>query len=156
MFSVYLAGRINGLDYDEAMVIRKEITNKLNNVGISCRTPLRGKAFLKTKGVITEETYETSISIQEIIKRDLSDINLVDAVVILTGDDPSWGTSAEFWYATWIANKPTLVLYQNGEAPAGWLKHHATRIVKTIDDAVDILSDWKMYWNDGEGIYDID
>jgi len=145
-FEVYLAGRIANLSYDDAMAIRNEVVNKFEVIGIKCRTPLRGKQHLKDGSKINGDMLEKcGLSIQEIIQRDLSDLREVDAVVILTGDNPSWGTAGEFYYSTWVANKPTLVVAKN--YIGGWMEYYATKIVPDIDQAVEILKRWKKYWN---------
>jgi len=150
-YDVYLAGRIANLSYDEAMVDRDKLIKKLNIVGIKCRTPMRGKQHLKNEQKITASAFTSGLTINEVIQRDLSDVEKVNAVVVLTGDTPSWGTCGEFWYATWISHTPTLVIAKN--YVGGWLEYYATRIVPDFDEAVKVLVHWKKYWN-GEGIYD--
>lgn len=152
-YEVYLAGRIANLSYDEAMADRDEMIKKLNAVGIKCRTPMRGKQHLKGTGKITGDALKNGLSIQEVIQRDLSDLREIDAIVILTGDDASWGTAGEFYYCTWITNKPSVVIAKNHVG--GWVEHYATRIVPDFDEAVKVLKHWKKYWNSkGSGIYD--
>lgn len=146
MYTVYLAGKISGLNYEEANKNRKEFVEKAKIIDIKCRNPLRGKSKLTEVNVIDLDAVSASgLSIQEIIQRDLNDIDNVDCVVILTGDAPSWGTSGEFWYATWIAKKPTLVIAKN--YMGGWLDLFSTKIVKDVDSAISVLAYWKDYWN---------
>jgi hypothetical protein len=154
-FEVYLAGRIANLSYDEAVAGRDEMIKKLNEAGIKCRTPLRGKQHLKDGSKINGQMLEKcGLSIQEIIQRDLSDLREVDALVVLTGDDPSWGTAGEFYFCTWIANKPTVVVAKN--YIGGWMEYYATQLVPDFDQAVEVLKRWKKYWNHkGSGIYDM-
>ena len=153
-YEVYLAGRIANLTYEEAIEVRSEIIQKLRDSGIKCRTPMRGKQHLKNGSKIDGKMLnETGLSIQEVIQRDLSDLREVDAIVILTGDDPSWGTAGEFYYCTWIANKPTLVIAKN--YIGGWMEYYATKRVPDIDSAIEVLKRWKTYWNQkGSGIHD--
>jgi|GEM_PF-2910729 len=152
-FEVYLAGRIANLSYEEAVRYRDELTLKLNKAGIKCRTPVRGKQHLQDSNNITSEALG-DLSIQEVIHRDLNDLREVDAVIILTGDSPSWGTAGEFYYSTWIANKPTLVIKRN--YVGGWIEHLATKVVPDFDSAVEVLKRWKKYWNHkGEGVHDL-
>lgn len=150
-YEIYLAGRIANLSYDEAMASRNKVIEKLNAVGIKCRTPMRGKQHLKGKKRITADAFKNGLTIQEVIQRDISDVEKVDAVLILTGDDASWGTAGEFYYATWISKTPTLVIAKNHVG--GWMEHFATRIVPDFDSAVQVLLHWKKYWN-GAGVYD--
>ena len=149
-YEVYLAGRIANLSYDEAMASREVIIEKLYAVGIKCRTPMRGKQHLKGVQKITADVFKNGLTINEVIQRDLSDVEKVDALVVLTGDEASWGTAGEFYYATWISRTPTLIIAKN--YVGGWLEHYATRIVPDFDSAVKVLEHWKKYWN-GEGVY---
>jgi len=152
-FEVYLAGRIANLSYDEAMEKRLEMIRKLNAVGIKCRTPMRGKQHLAGKEKISADAFKDGLTIQEVIGRDLSDLREVDALLVLTGDDASWGTAGEFYYCTWIAHKPTLVVAKNHVG--GWMEYYASRIVPDFDSAIEVLKHWKKYWNrKGDGIYD--
>ncbi len=148
-YEVYLAGRISGLSYDEALKDREKISEMLLKEGIRTLNPMRGKKFLSgVKNISDHENVNHQMP--EIIGRDLNDVNRSDCVLVLTGDSCSWGTSGEFWYATWIAKKPTLVIATN---VPGWLGYYATRIVPSMEEAVVVLKDWKRYWN-GEGIYE--
>jgi len=152
-YEVYLAGRIANLSYDEAIKERDELTEKLNAIGIKCRTPMRGKQHLQNTNKITADAFKNGLTVQEVIQRDLSDLAEVDAIVVLTGDDPSWGTAGEFYYCTWIAKTPTLVIAKNHVG--GWMEYYATKIVPDFDSAVEVLKHWKTYWNHkGSGIYD--
>ncbi len=150
-YEVYLAGRIANLSYDEAMASRDKITAQLKTVGILCRTPMRGKQHLTGATKITGDAFKSGLTINEVIQRDLSDVEKVNAVLVLTGDDASWGTAGEFYYATWISHTPTLVIAKNHVG--GWMEHYATRIVPDINSAIQVLVHWKKYWN-GEGAYD--
>ena len=132
------------------MTDRDVMIEKLSTVGIKCRTPMRGKQHLVGTQKITGDAFKNGLTIQEVIQRDLSDVEKVDVVLVLTGDNASWGTAAEFWYATWITRTPTLVIAKNHVG--GWLEYYATRIVPDFDAAVKVLQHWKKYWN-GEGVY---
>ena len=151
MYEVYLAGRIANLSYDEAMKDRLETIKRLNEVGIKCRTPMRGKQHLASSKKITATAFTNGLTIQEVIQRDISDVEKVDAVLVLTGDDASWGTAGEFYYATWISHTPTLVIAK--DHVGGWMEHYATKMVTDLDEAIVVLKHWKKYWN-GVGVYD--
>jgi len=152
-YEVYLAGRIANLSYEEAVSSRDEFIHKLSKIDIKCRTPMRGKQHLSKSNNLTAEAFKNGLSVQEVIQRDLSDLDEIDAMILITGDSPSWGSAGEFYYCTWIVKKPTLVIAEN--YVGGWMEHYATRIVPTCDDAVEVLKHWKKYWNrKGSGIYD--
>jgi len=158
-FEVYLAGKIDGLTLDEANKERQIIAEKLIAYGIKCRNPLRGRSKIFNGNDLVNATSvkEFNITIQEIIQRDLNDINLCNVVLILTGDEPSWGTTAEFWYATFVIHKPTLVISKNNYDIEGsnWIKYFATKIVPNIDSAIITLKEWKLYWDNGNKVYDM-
>lgn len=152
-FEVYLAGRIANLSYENASANRDEMIKRLKKIGILCRTPMRGNRYLEKVSKI-DITALQGMSIQELIQRDLSDVREVDAVIVLTGDDPSWGTAGEFYYCTWVLHKPTLVIAKNNVG--GWMEYYATRIVPDFDTAIEVLVHWKKYWNrKGSGVYDM-
>jgi len=151
MFEVYLAGRIDGLSYEEAMRERERVTRILIEHDIMCRNPLRGRKCLQGVDKV-DNSYE--MSIQEIIQRDLHDIDKANAVLVITGDAPSYGTMGEFWYATWIAKKPTLVVSPKNNGKKNWVGYYATKIVSSMDEAIEVLKDWALYWDDGAGVYD--
>ncbi len=153
-YEVYLAGRIANLSFEEANELRQDIINKLDKVGIKCRTPMRGRQYLATSGGITQKSFKNGLTIQEVIQRDLNDLREVDAIIVLTGDDASWGTAGEFYYSTWVTKIPTLVIAKN--PIGGWMEYYATRIVPDIDSAVEVLGNWRKYWNHkGDGVNEV-
>lgn len=154
MFEVYLAGRISGLSFEEATKSRKHIAKELNKSRINCRNPMRGKSVLKNEVVIDEKVVLKEWSVQEVILRDLHDIDRSNVVLVLTGEDPSWGTCGEFWYATWVAKKPTLVI--SSKHKGGWLDYYATKIVPTVEEAISVLVNWRDYWDNGDKVYEQD
>lgn len=158
LYQVYLAGKIDGLTLEEANRQRKIIAEKLLAYGIKCRNPLRGRSSIFNGNDLVNATSvkELNITIQEIIQRDLNDINLCNVVLILTGDEPSWGTTAEFWYSTFVIHKPTLVISRNNYDIEGsnWVKHFATKVVPDIDSAIAVLKEWKLYWDNGDKVYE--
>jgi nucleoside 2-deoxyribosyltransferase len=157
-FEVYLAGKIDGLTLEEANQQRQEIAEKLNSFGIRCRNPLRGrsKIFNSSDTISSTSVKENNISIQEIIRRDLNDIDRCNVILVLTGDCPSFGTTGEFWYATWAAKKPTIVISKNNHNIVGnnWLTYYATKIVPDINSAIEVIKEWKLYWDNGNKVYD--
>jgi hypothetical protein len=154
-YEVYLAGSIQGLSYEESQKERKELSDKLSRINIACRNPLRGKKdIVGNIKHISDVSYYDKCSMRELVQRDLQDIEQCSAVVVLTGDKASWGSAMEFAYACFIAEKPTLVICKDKNI-SGWLKYYATKIVSSIEEAVDVLEDWSYYWN-GPGTYDLE
>jgi len=141
MYKVYVSGKMTGLVYEDVMARRQIVSNKLYESGMRAVDPVRGCADLSGK----EFTDDTVPHMNEIVQRDLHDVDSCDALLVLTGDDLSWGTTGEFWYATFVAKKPTVVIATNG-LRAGWLNHHATRVVSDETEAVEVLKNWSVYW----------
>lgn len=99
MKTVYLAGSINGLTYEEATGWRKEATEKLQAAGFLVRDPMRGKKFLEYVEVINDQN--TDIKADEIFFRDVTDILTSHYVLInldSLGNNPMIGTLFELGY----------------------------------------------------------
>ena len=74
--TVYLAGPISGLTYDQGTSWRDYATLRLRAKGVRCASPLRSKEFLKAEGVISPKAYAVSpLSSQRgIMTRDRFDV----------------------------------------------------------------------------------
>ena len=109
--TVYLAGPITGLTYKDARFgWREEFADMMTKMGfdhIHCRSPMRGKDFLKE---ITEvlscaaEQYPDNPMGTEagITTRDFNDVKTSDAMVacfLESNNVPSLGTASEYGYA---------------------------------------------------------
>jgi len=72
---VYLGGPIRSLSYDEAINWRISTAKYLNDIGIECLSPMRGKELIKEVDKITD-SYEDikGYSSSEIFARDKFDI----------------------------------------------------------------------------------
>jgi len=142
--TVYLSGRINGLTYEQAREFRYKAILLLSNVGIQCLDPMRGKKILE--GTTITDTMsslsERKIEMQEIIARDLDDIDRSDAIIVQTGDEPSWGTGMEAGYAL-AKRKPIFVISQKEER-CGWLHFNAVKVYPTIEQLVEYID---KFWN---------
>lgn len=155
-FTVYLSGRIDGLSFEEASAQRIRVTKLLEKRGIAVRDPMRGKSFLRNLKEIHTGAPEVSekFSMQEITSRDIHDMRMSDAVLTLTGSDLSWGTQGEFWYMTFMEDKPTCVLCKLGPdgkpTHSGWRDHYATKVVYSEEEAVEVLTLWAEHWDPAE------
>jgi len=134
--TIYLAGRIEGLSYDEAVRLRNKAKKLFAKIGIKCLDPMRGKSSLKN--VLRIDGSQGSKDMQEVITRDIDDINRSSAMVILTGDDPSWGTGMEASYCHFHLNKPYFVVSKN-TSRYGWLRFLAAKVKPTIEELVDYI-----------------
>ena len=71
---------------------------------------------------------------REVVEGDKDDIRRCD-VVLVYYDHPSVGTSMEVFYAHSIG-KRVVVFNVTGGRLSPWLRHHATRVCATLEDAV--------------------
>jgi len=100
--TVYLAGPIAGLTYQEARYGWRPRFKKLMPSYIVCASPMRAKESLSDQGVLTSDSYEGLLtSASAIVTRDFHDVRTCDAMVacFLEGVRPSLGTAVEFGWA---------------------------------------------------------
>jgi nucleoside 2-deoxyribosyltransferase len=118
MKTVYLAGPITGLTYDDGQDWRLQAIEWLQAYGIAGRSPLRCKEFLKSIGTITDHrTLEIANPLSMdagIITRDRNDVMTCDAVLMnLSGaKGVSIGTMIEVGWAD-AFRKPLIVVMEN-------------------------------------------
>lgn len=113
--SVYLAGQISGLNWQDSVSWRDVVTTELNKSGIDCFSPLRAKSYLRPyserDGVI-DKTYEDHVlssqrgifgrDFNDCIKRDLLFVNYLEAT------QRSLGTAMEVAWA-YLNDTPVVV-----------------------------------------------
>lgn len=81
-YSIYLAGPISGIDFEEGEGWRQEAINYLWKRDIDCFSPLRKKDYLKGEGHLTGSYNEWPLSSQRgIYARDRYDCHRVDLVL---------------------------------------------------------------------------
>ncbi len=117
MSSVYLAGPIANLTYDEANAWRLEAIEYLAEFGIRGRSPLRGKEFLREVGIITIESFNQAIASDEgIVTRDRFDVMNSDLVLsnLLGAEKVSCGTPAEYGWADAFRTPMITVMEKKG------------------------------------------
>lgn len=117
MSSVYLAGPIANLTYDEANAWRLEAIEYLADFGIQGRSPLRGKEFLRETGIITIDTYSNAIASDEgIVARDRYDVMNSDLVLsrLLGAPAVSVGTPVEYGWADMTRTPMITVMEKEG------------------------------------------
>lgn len=124
--TVYLGGPIAGCSDGEASDWRNAL--KQDKVHF-----MRGVDFLDPmqrdfRGIEGDHT-------NEIVDLDKRDIRSSD-VLLMYAPKPSVGTSMEILYAFEVAETPCVVVVPEGAPCSPWIKRHATKIVKTIDEAM--------------------
>ncbi len=124
--SVYLAGSITGLTYDQGQDWRLPAIEWLQAYGIEGRSPLRCKEFLREIGEITDhrtlEVQNPLSSDAGIVTRDRNDVMTCDAVLmnLLGAKSVSIGTMIEIGWAD-AFRKPLILVMEN----EGGLHEHA-------------------------------
>jgi len=109
--SVYLAGAINGLTYKQATEWRNVASKRLKKSGYEILDPMRGKEFLNVgKEPINDSLLE--ISPEEIVNRDLSDINKASIILCNLshlGERTMIGTLFELGYAHKLRDRKLII-----------------------------------------------
>lgn len=134
---VYIAGGIAGLNPGDVLLKFEHIKDTLENLSdnIEVLSPIRGKKIDAECG----NRYEPN----EIMSRDLWDINRAD-IIIAFPSDKSIGTICEIFYAAYIRHIPVILVATGHIANHYWSRSLAAKIVPTIEDAVDYLWEWYL------------
>lgn len=137
--TVYLAGPISGLTYEEATEWRERATDELTAMGYTVRDPMRGKEHLKGVGAIAATTKAKA----DIYKRDVYDVDSADIILASLvrppNGVPSVGTMVEIGYA---AKGGKLIIVMTDDP---YLRTHpfiegpSVAVVGHIKDALQIL-----------------
>lgn len=116
--SIYLAGPITGLSYNEARNgWRKEFAALLADTDIECFSPLRAKDYLESEQVLRGDPGmypETAMSSPKgILERDYNDVKERDIMVanFLGATKTSIGTCCEFGFA-YSLRKPIIMIIE--------------------------------------------
>lgn len=142
MSSVYLAGPIAHLTYDEANAWRVEAVRVLSDFGIRGRSPLRGKEFLQERGIITLEAYnDVMASDPGIVTRDRYDVMNCDLVLVnlLGAPKVSCGTPVEYGWAD-AFRKPIITVIEDEGSPYDhpFVRQLTGYRVNTLDEGLSI------------------
>jgi len=138
--SMYLAGPITGLSYEQVTEWRTTVTQTLEGI-ITCVSPMRGKIYLLNE-VKIEDAYEhyNMSSQKAIFARDMFDVARTDSLFVnlLNAKRVSIGSVMEITYA-WVLRKPCIIVMENDN-----IHHHAMIreaapwIVTTVDEGIEI------------------
>lgn len=121
---VYLCGPINGRSDDDCKTWREQVKTSLKDFCDPMDRDYRGREL--EPGIATE-----------IVEKDKQDIRSCD-VLLVYYDKPSVGTSMEILYAHNLALH--IVLIDRSSSPLSpWLIYHSSKIVKTLDEALQWL-----------------
>ena len=150
-YSVYLAGPISGLDFEDGSSWRQEAMDFLRDNGIDAFSPLRRKDYLKELGSLTGSYGDWPLSTQRgIYARDRFDCHRVDLVLANLHADVcgveedgtqkvSIGTVMEI---AWAAqnNTPTVLVMDKGNVHHHpMLEEACPFIVDNLEEALQIV-----------------
>lgn len=144
---IYLSGRIAGLTYDAAVAKRDEATKALNARNWDVLDPMRGKEILSTLAVIDEVESKKLLgeaTDAAIVQRDFDDVRRADAIIVLSGDEPSWGTAFEWSLAYFHFQKPVVVVCSK-DSPTRthpWCLSMASAFFETVEEAILFIDTW--------------
>ena len=143
---VYLGGSLDYRNPQEVFEEHEEVNRLLEEKDFVPVDPMRGKWQI----FLGQEKIERSDrTMQEIVGRDLQDLDECDFHLILTGDKASWGTAIEMGYSVFVTKKPVILVVREPEAfekakeQRSWHSFLAVRVVKSFQEAVDYMSN---YW----------
>lgn len=147
--SVYLAGPITGLTYDEGNDWREAVREDLEAVGITAYSPLRAKNFLRAIGVLDsagtpDSAYMGLNPLSEpkgITARDRFDATRSDVVLmnLLGATRVSIGTMIEAGWAD-AARRPIVIAMEEDNVHRhAMLNEVAGFIVPTLEEAVAVV-----------------
>ena len=150
--TVYLAGPISGLTHDEARFgWRQELVKALASAGLDhifCYSPMRGKEFLATIGVLgsddTEYPANAMATDAGITTRDYNDVKNCDMMVacfLESGGRPSLGTAMEYGFAH-AHRKPVVAIGAEDDPNIrhAMLKRVAGYRLRSIPEALPVIA----------------
>ena len=145
MLKVYLAGRISGLSYDEAIGWRNKVIDEFAGMNIELINPMRQKTYLSGEKAIKEIYPNTTCSgSKAIYNRDKFDVQRSDVILVnwdTAGDNRMIGTCCEIGMAA-ILNK-MILLVDSKQGREGELVHPFTNepsiIFKSMKDAIKFI-----------------
>lgn len=132
---IYLAGPISGCTFEECTDWRDHFIEMIPK-SVQCLSPMRGKSFLKDKGIINGSYEEDGpfATRRGIMTRDFFDCNRVDIVVanLLNAESVSIGTCMEIAWA-YQSRTPLIAIMEEGNI------HEHPMILEAIGFRVDSI-----------------
>lgn len=148
--SVYLAGPITGLTYDEGSEWRADAIEDFNDAGIDAYSPLRAKQYLRAFGELSakDQTGKYNYdgvhplsSDRGIMTRDRHDVTSRDMMLVnlLGATRVSIGTCIEIGWAD-AARKPIVIVMEDDNVHRhAMLEEAAGFRVHTLTEAIEIV-----------------
>lgn len=142
MKSVYLAGPITGLSWEEATEWRNRMIAELKPHGIMCYSPLRAKNYLSHLDKMADQYPETVLSSSRgIYTRDRWDATRCDVLFVnfLGATRVSIGTVLEIAWADSADRPIILVMEENNPHRHSMVMECAGFVVATLDEGIHIV-----------------
>jgi nucleoside 2-deoxyribosyltransferase len=148
MRTVYLAGPITGLTYDNAQDWREKVAGVLWNHGVMSRSPLRGKQYLRPLGDLDNgdpiiSSYANNSewplsSPKGITLRDRNDVKTSDVVLanLLGADKVSIGTVLEIAWADAFGTPSVVIMEKDNPHQHSMIQEASGIVVESLDLAV--------------------
>jgi len=137
MPSVYLAGPISGLTWEQATLWRRKATERLADVGITAFSPLRHKLYLSEETSLGDTYPNYPLSTQRgIVCRDYRDVRETDCLIANFKDATkvSSGTVMEIAWA-YAHRKPVICILDTWHAHA-MIRECVDYFAQDIDEAI--------------------
>jgi len=144
MVNIYLSGSMEDRNFNEVLLERAHAESRLMAEGFTVFDPF--DCIETIDGDIAVERYE-GLEMSEIVARDELAIKNSDAIIVLTGDNPTTGTWFEFAFAHYCVKIPIVVIAPNIKEgkKQNWTTYKATKVVSDIDTAAKWLSKFFKY-----------
>ena len=132
--TVYLAGPMLGRSDDDCKVWREKMIDSVMDVNFN--NPMDRD--------YRDKKIEDGVD-RDIVEHDKRDIDLSE-IVVVHYDKPSVGTSMEILYA-FDRGKYILLINRSKKRLSPWLTYHASNIVKTLKEAIEVIDEAAKQYN---------
>lgn len=143
---VYLAGRIQGLSFEESRAWRCEATRQFRTFGIAAISPLSLEDAVHRAMSGSDEVPDQDAEYAHVVEvsryivwKDLEIIKKCSAVLVNIAD-PSWGTGMEIFFASHVLNMP-VVAFGKASEQNPWIRHHLIGNYQEMDAAIKFINE---------------
>lgn len=140
--SVYLAGPMSGLTFEDFHAWREHVSQKLQELGITCYSPSRHKEFLRGKGIIPKVGGgKRPLSLAKgILARDFNDVKNADLLFVnfLHSKEVSIGTCCEIAFAHCFRIPVVMVIEEGNCHDHDFLNEISAFKVNNLDEGIEL------------------
>lgn len=155
MRRVYLAGAITGCSYKGCTEWREQVAKELEEAGFIPYSPMRGKAYLKSRksipAICDDVNYYSSTHV--IFCRDKFDVMNADIIVanLLGAEIASIGTMMELAWGHLLGKFVVVVMEEKGNVHNhAFVREASSIIVNNLEEAVDYIK--ATFGQEGRGL----